>query len=1309
MAQTTLIITILLLFISLTVHTVKRTSVTVIPTDSDPSICANKTTCDTLSNLIMKNQNIFRVREYSFFQFLPGIHKVNVTSTELTIQRKGKLSWYGNETRDTVIKCESPLAFVFQKINFSMKYLHFSACGHHINHIRTDYSSNQPVSSTLFFLNTKSFQMEFIFIFQSRGYSVVGLNLRGCNVITSCHFVNNNPNCLAADCIGGGTAFFFDEKQHNKMRRYKRRKKGKNKVHELTVIHLSIIKSTFHNGADFSNSSKPYSCPTLSDTQPLFKANGLLIISQQQDNVIMVNITKSRFTENTRNPRYPAVWIHIHLYEEVKNYNRFIFENCRFEREGTVRISKKGKKKRKFKKVKCVDITTGRIKCPDPLIQLNNCSFTNSSHTALEICVATLKRKQIQNVLITKCIFQHYNEEENGSIVKINSHTSSTIIEMVNSYFISNSITAPIQLFHQLAGKQFLHGLINAIVQIKGPAMSHIRVSISACTFRNNTASQSKGILQIENIQLNLSNSTFNLSVGTALYALQSLIYIKGFNSFTRNHGILGGAMNLNLSRIEVRDSSHTVITNNSALYGGGIFAVANFTESVQCTISKKSHISSRIVLAGNKANYSGHTIFGGTYRDCPFVCSKTKCISNSLFIEILAKSGSDIINSDIVCPPTKLCICENGVSRCNKTSITLKAFPGQVFTVPLVAESELNVAMKAVVVGTMCKHHPKNNYACKKDYRNDIGYGQRMQKLNQECTNLTYTVSGQFKVSIELEINYDETMSVYEGTELFSTKKLPEKEKTRVFVEVNLLKCPVGFELKESNKDGQPSGCNCLSYFLSQKIVCNVNDGTVVKPQNKWIFSDRGMSKEILPALVNRTVIHNSCPYDYCFHEEKSVDLSKPDEQCNFKRGGVLCGACPASLSVVLGSSNCEKCSNEYLLLIIPFALAGVALVVLLLKCNLTVSVGHINGIIFYANILQINKALLFTNQKRADDIFSTFIAWLNLDLGIETCFFENMDSYAKVWLQFVFPVYVWILIAFIIFLANYSSRMGRLIGSNSVPVLASLFLLSYAKLLRTIIAAVSFTFIEFEDGSDITVWLRDGNIEYFNTKHAVLFFTALIFTFLFILPLTLLVLLAPCLQARSHYKAFRWVNRLKPFLDAYQGPYSKNFRYWTGLLLVLRIVLFVIDAANYENDPSMSFYCTVTILCPVAMICLLKRNVYRHKFANYVETLSLLNIVILYSVNWLTMTTNYEKWQPIKMYATYFSVTLMMVAFTGVVLYKAFVKLALKFKTPKRETQARANQDLVVGEAQMSAKAPVTCSVVELEHLKEPLLDSE
>ena len=129
--------------------------------------------------------------------------------------------------------------------------------------------------------------------------------------------------------------------------------------------------------------------------------------------------------------------------------------------------------------------------------------------------------------------------------------------------------------------------------------------------------------------------------------------------------------------------------------------------------------------------------------------------------------------------------------------------------------------------------------------------------------------------------------------------------------------------------------------------------------------------------------VVNHHCPFDYCKPYELSLNLSAPDSQCVFNRSGTLCGACHAELSQVLGTSNCMKCSNTWLLLIIPFALAGVALVVCLMVLNLTVSTGTINGFIFYANIVRANTATFFPGQT-ANTFLSWFIAWLNLDLGI-------------------------------------------------------------------------------------------------------------------------------------------------------------------------------------------------------------------------------------------------------------------------------------------------------------------------------------
>ena len=899
-----------------------------------------------------------------------------------------------------------------------------------------------------------------------------------------------------------------------------------------------------------------------------------------------------------------------------------------------------------------------------------------------------------------------------------NMYTYPTLLTLTDNYFAHNSISRSIILIRSQRDR------LIPIWKYENSTNKHSklisRALISRCTFRENAAQQ--GSLRIENMHVILNNSTFESSQGTALYALRSVVHIEGDNLFNGNSGTFGGALNLNMSRIFATSNSHTTITNNTALYGGGIFALANLTKfpaksSItynRCTISKETAANEtyRIELAGNKANKTGNSIFGGTYSNCRFVCTqKGNCsYTSSHLLEAIAHMASNASkDSDVVCPPSRLCICENdGKKNCSKGSIRRTAFPGQTFIVSLLAMDELNGTSTAVVAGTICKDQMEtsNDIVCKREYKNDIGYGQRLQELNQQCTYITYTVNGQSEVSIEAKINYEETANILlEGVNLFNLRHLRNKDRDSVFIKVDLFGCPVGFQFEDTNKNDQPSGCKCLDYFHNQSIRCNTNNGTVTKPYNTWLFSGTGVATEHLPTLVNRTVVHNRCPHDYCVYREKNINLSNPDEQCDFSRSGILCGACQGNLSMVLGTSNCKRCSNVYLVLIIPFALAGVALVVLLLKCNLTVSVGHINGIIFYANIVQVNKAILFPKQNMAYQIFSTFIAWLNLDLGVETCFFENMDSYAKVWLQFVFPVYLWIMIGLIITLANYSHRLGRLIGSNSVPVLATLFLLSYAKLLRTFIAATSFTYIVFDDSTYMTVWLTDGNLKYFTPQHTILFMVAILFGFLYILPLTLLVLLAPCLQARSHHKAFRWVNRLKPFLDAYQGPYSDKFRFWTGLLLILRIVLFVVYAFNYDNDPSMSFFWTIIVLFPFAMLCLNTRNVYRHKLANHIDFL--LNIVILCCVNWLTTTTTYSTWKPIREYATYSSVVLMMITFTGIVLYQLVRKIR-----PNAFNQqfTQIKNTTVETDHQVSAEPP-TSTTVELEEcvdLKEPLLDS-
>ena len=91
---------------------------------------------------------------------------------------------------------------------------------------------------------------------------------------------------------------------------------------------------------------------------------------------------------------------------------------------------------------------------------------------------------------------------------------------------------------------------------------------------------------------------------------------------------------------------------------------------------------------------------------------------------------------------------------------------------------------------------------------------------------------------------------------------------------------------------------------------------------------------------------------------------------------------------------------------IIIAAFFAGILLVFLLLVLNLTVAVGTLNLIIFYANIINANRLTYFSHANLT--FVPVFISWLNLDIRFDTCFYEGMGTLAKTWLQLAFPTYI-------------------------------------------------------------------------------------------------------------------------------------------------------------------------------------------------------------------------------------------------------------------------------------------------------------
>ena len=157
---------------------------------------------------------------------------------------------------------------------------------------------------------------------------------------------------------------------------------------------------------------------------------------------------------------------------------------------------------------------------------------------------------------------------------------------------------------------------------------------------------------------------------------------------------------------------------------------------------------------------------------------------------------------------------------------------------------------------------------------------------------------------------------------------------------------------------------------------------------------------------------------------------------------------------------------------IVLASAIAGILLVIVLLVLNLTVAVGLINSFTFYANVVGVSSSVFFPSSEPS---FPTvFTAWLNLDIGMDVCFIDGLDAYSKVWLQLLFPTYIISLVVTVIVVSEYSPRFAELIGKRDpVATLATLILLSYAKLLSTSIVALSFATLHYPDGTRETVWL--------------------------------------------------------------------------------------------------------------------------------------------------------------------------------------------------------------------------------------------
>ena len=759
-----------------------------------------------------------------------------------------------------------------------------------------------------------------------------------------------------------------------------------------------------------------------------------------------------------------------------------------------------------------------------------------------------------------------------------------------------------------------------------------------------------------------------NLTFGFSYHAKRSsCLNCNGQSTinFLNNLALRGGAQYFDLySNFSLYQAAHVLFQDNHAFgFGGAIYVadIGSFFSQTREYFRNKSFLhvvwkeqsldidTTLLVFSNNSAGTRGSVLYGGLLNKCNF-SSNTYRSALELFKMSILNDTSHSISSD----PTQLCFCNISGWSCREVTQSRSIYPGQNIEVSVLAIDQSGLAIPTLIHTRMYSGNMSEI----------ISY-----ETEGNCTSRNYSVTPK---------------QLFSQLELHPTNR--SGNATHLTVIISLKNCPIGFE--QSNFSGE---CICDHRLWQYTNSCDIERQAILRNASTTFWLGVWYNNKSFEGFIH----HLFCPLDYCTSGSKSINLKNPDKQCNSNHSGLLCGKCKEGLSLVLGSSQCKECSNNYLSLLVPFALAGVLLVVLLFILHLTVTAGTLHGLIFYANIVAANHHIFF--PQSSNNPGNIFIAWLNLDLGIETCFYNGMDAYAKMWLEFVFPIYICVIVGILIYISQHSIKVTKLLGSSPVPVLSTLFFLSYAKILQTIISALSLTILHYPH-KNVMVWVHDANVSL--AKYIPLALVALLFLLFLFLPYTLLLLLGQWLQHKSHLCILSWVNnyKVKAILDTYHAPYEPKYRFWTGLLLLLRCALFLAFAFNISGDESVNLLVISSATLGIFVGYALLGRVYKSWYLNALEVSFILNLGILAAATYHVKQSGGSQAAVV-----YTSVGVAFLTFVGIITYHIYIRIKSNIQYNNQLQRSISNSRSLCH--QPSTTPTVTHTEVNLHELRSPL----
>ncbi|XP_065915609.1 uncharacterized protein [Dysidea avara] len=775
------------------------------------------------------------------------------------------------------------------------------------------------------------------------------------------------------------------------------------------------------------------------------------------------------------------------------------------------------------------------------LYKVSNCSFTrlNGAYGAA-IHVEKISPDRLTIIVrIDDCLFHEITANHGPALYAIDTTISSFTYSSGSLHVIVNNVKA---MNNYLLPGTTLQNAVTGVFHFMN-CQSFI-ICTEQCYFTNNQPS--------------------------ALYGYSLVMRIFGRATFKNNTAQFGGAISLHSSVLYIKAGSHIYFSNNEAVEKGGAIYINMVEIDVKsqrvCPIqfitdegqqhpvqpifqvSDLSYLAQHFNITFNNNTVNGElqSISSNLFYDCnwfpntltlfpfdlqqSFVNNTRPSVYHSLFNFLPDTNPRNHIYVLAYVP----CLCDEdgnyNVTQClidREVKHQNPVIPGRSFNLSIITLDEIGLAAFSTLLYAEVYHTSEAD----KEMSLDDGQSRRVPKDN--CTEMEFSISYTLSSS-----------KPGEGILALSSDR-----RTELKVHFNISECPVGFNFSKT-------GCICSDFFrnVNNDILCDSNTGMIQRVNLRSWFG----------AIGDDLLYVDLCLPTYCDGVTRTFSLDIPDIDvlCENNHVGRACGACLDGYSRVFGSDDCKKCSNAWIATIALYAVLGIVLIAVLIVFKLTVTLGLINGLIFFCNAISINEQLFFNVEISRFSFVRVFISLINLDLGFSLCFYDGMTQLAKSGLQFVFPVYLWLLMIIIVFTQK---RIAVQTDLHTVQVFATLLLLSYAKVLRAVISILAYRNISSSNHGSIATWQPDSTISYFTGGHIVLFIIALLFLLIFVIPF------AVVLTFPNRFMRNRQLNYFFPLVDCFAAPFKDKYRYWFGLRMLILIYLAATEAVIFSDTEAM------------------------------------------------------------------------------------------------------------------------------------------